>query len=162
MIARLCDGNSRQESRPDLRALLTGWQLRRDPRRGCRCGISSSGNGSGSRVAMSCDLEEGAIYGVGHACSGAAPVSSGLRHPANAIYLRRTGAGVASSCSTAIARLPTLTVVPAVSACARHFQVVETAESVSRCAKPASCQPAVFGASRLTSARLPPSLATLR
>ena len=33
-----------------------------------------------------------------------------------------------------MARLPTLTVVPAVSARARHFQVVETAESVWRCA----------------------------
>jgi hypothetical protein len=48
------------------------------------------------------------------------------------MYRRRAVAGVASSCSTAIPRPATLTVVPAVSARARHFQVVETAESASR------------------------------
>ena len=47
-------------------------------------------------------------------------------YPTTPIIRRRFGAGVASSCSTAMARLPTLTVVPAVSARARHFQVSET------------------------------------
>ncbi len=58
--------------------------------------------------------------------------------------------------------LPTLTVVPTVSALTRHFQVVATAGSVARCASPAYCEPAAFGASRFHSSMVLQSFGTLR
>ena len=59
------------------------------------------------------------------------------RYPATAIIRRRADAGVASSCSTAMARLATLTVMPAVSARARHVHDAEPGTSVCRCTTPA-------------------------
>jgi hypothetical protein len=59
--------------------------------------------------------------------------ADGAGYPATAMMRRRAGAGAASTCSTAIAKPGTSTVVPELSTRARRFQVVERAQSVSRC-----------------------------